>query len=161
MTRALPTSVTVPAGRYVVGDPCYAIADDAWDAWLEAADYQQLNQGKTILEAKVDGHLCVGVTTKYGDGEYCDQYGRSYPVDAGLIGLVPCQVATADVVEDKNSVVLEFSEPVECWYDDETGVIHLGDIEIDTDDAYLDDEDDGYDYEDKDDEYDAGEDEEL
>lgn len=136
------TKATLPAGEYVVGDPCYAIPEHRWAEWLEAADYT--NQ-RHILVAELDGVPAVGVGTAFGDGFYHDQDGRAYPVDAGLIGLVPTSLAVGD-----HSVVVTFDKPVECWYDD--GTIHLGDIVIETDED-LDDEDDDYldEYDDEDD----------
>lgn len=122
------TSATVPPGTYVVGDPCYSIPDDKWMDWLEAADFTVADRNH-VLFAEVDGHPCVGVSTAYGDGEYEGSDGNSYPVDAGLIGLVAIEVADKRSVDPR--VEVTFDSPVECSFED--GVIHLGPILIDTD----------------------------
>jgi hypothetical protein len=136
---------TLPAGRYVVGDPCYAIPDNKWMEWLEAADYM-IQDREHVLLADVFGYPCVGVSTMYGDGMYVDDNGHNFPVDAGLIGLVPTAVAPVSVLKDPETVIVELKTPAECRYED--GVIVLGDIRIDTGDQ-SDDEDEEYDDDDE------------
>jgi hypothetical protein len=58
-------SVAMPAGRYWVGDPCYAVPSERWMEWLEAADY--MNAGRYLL-AELDGRSVLGIGTAYGDG---------------------------------------------------------------------------------------------
>lgn len=123
--------VTLPPGRYVVGDPCYSIADDAWMEWLEAADYTNKHRDH-ILAAPVRGRMAVGIHTAWGDGIYYGSDGSQFPVDAGLIGLVPIQVA------DKNDlgpgrVIIDIDHEIEVYPRDDLGVITLGPIEIETD----------------------------
>jgi hypothetical protein len=129
---------TVPAGDYYVGDPCYSVPDDLWMAWLEAADYTTPGR-EHVLVADIDGHPAVGVSTAFGDGVYEDWEGREYPVDAGLIGLVPVRVAkddgqtTWDHSPDMNyRHRVTFTEPATCYHED--GTIHLGPITIETGD---------------------------
>ena len=128
-----PTLIAVlPAGRYIVGDPCYSIgADHAdWMTWLEAADYGQ-NDRNHVLVAPYNGHLCVGVSTAYGDGEYADNLGNLHGVDAGLIGVV--HVDAADCESVSPPVVVDFPDEFECYYDDQT--IVLGHVRIYTGDS--------------------------
>lgn len=136
--------VTIPPGRYVIGDPCYSVPDDRWMEWLEAADYTEVGRG--VLYAEIDGHHVVGVSTAHGDGGYESSEGHSLGVDAGLIGLVPEAFAENNTSSEFD--VVEFTEPVTCRYDN--GVIHLGHIEIDTDPSvtHNEDEDDDWDEED-------------
>jgi hypothetical protein len=115
----------MPAGEYWVGDPCYAVADERWMEWLEAADYMSEPQ---ILLAELDGKPVIGISTAYGDGEYLDEQGRSYPVDAGLIGLTPVELVTGEPSEMHK---VTFANDITCSYDD--GTINLGNISIDTD----------------------------
>lgn len=123
--------VRMPAGTYLVGDPCYAVADDRWMEWLESANFRDDGQ---VLIAELDGHPVLGIGTAHGDGVYTDEDGKRYPVDAGLIGLVPIEVAGGALTlrSDLNHVVT-FNGPFDCRYDD--GVIRLGHIVIDTDPA--------------------------
>ena len=82
-------TVLIRAGQYVLGDPCYTTPDDDWLPLLESCDYfrgspvADIGGGKTIL----------GFGTMHGDGCYYDNFGSSYPVDAGLLGLVPIEYA--------------------------------------------------------------------
>lgn len=118
---------TVPPGVYLVGDPCYSVPDDLWMEWLEEADYTNGDR-RHVLAAKIDGHEVVGVSTAHGDGVYYDGEGREYGVDAGLLGLVPVEVAKEE--PDMDLPLLTLTEPADCYYDD--GIVHLGPIEINT-----------------------------
>jgi hypothetical protein len=129
------TRVTVPAGTYVVGDPCYTVPGDAWMAWLEASDYDIPGRYHVLAayvttttltktgKERTRKHLCVGISTAYGDGCYEDAEGREYAVDAGLIGLVPAGVFTDRYPDVDLTNTVTFNGPVTCWYD--AGVIHF------------------------------------
>lgn len=124
-------SVTMPAGIYIVGDPCYAVPSDRWMEWLEAADY--MNERRYLL-AELDGMPVLGIGTAHGDGRFGDENGNLYPVDAGLIGLVPVELGTEEqkkYSEKNRSPVVTFDKDFECSYED--GAIRLGHIAIDTD----------------------------
>ena len=122
--------VTIPAGRYYLGDPCYVIRDDDWIPLLENCDYFRNPVGK------VGGYDILAFSTKHGDGTYSDKRGNKYDVDAGLIGLVPVAYGGR---EHENREV-KFESPTLCWNDD--GVLHFGGITINTD-AWLDQYEDG------------------
>lgn len=119
-------SVIMPAGKYYVGDPCYACPDERWLEWLKAANFE--DEGR-YLAATLDGHALLGIGTMYGDGSYLGSDGKDYPVDAGLLGLVPVEVA--DITGYKDMEIVEFPDDFTCTWDD-SGVITLGHIEIDT-----------------------------
>lgn len=123
-------SAVVPPGTYVVGDPCYSVPDERWMEWLEAADYRNEHRDH-ILAAELDGRMVVGVHTSYGDGEYQDTLGNSFGVDAGLIGLVPIEVADKNSVGDERVLVVLDEETEIGILED--GIITLGPHEIDTD----------------------------
>lgn len=120
------TEVVMPAGEYWVGDPCYSVPNDRWMEWLEAADYEN---ERTILLAELSEKPVLGINTAYGDGEYMDESGNSYPVDAGLIGLTPVELATESAPFGSHRVY--FANDFTCSYND--GTITLGHINIDTD----------------------------
>lgn len=128
--RGEVTVAIIPAGAYIVGDPCYFVPDDQWQPWLEAANYTYPSR-EHVLHAPVHGHPVVGVSTAYGDGVYVDEQGREYPVDAGLIGLTPIALAATDWRRDLGHLVT-FDTEIACRYDD--GKIHLGPITINTGD---------------------------
>lgn len=136
--------VTMPAGSYWVGDPCYAVPNEDWMPWLEAADY--MNERRYLL-ATIDGWECrevLGIGTAHGDGVYLDQSCREYPVDAGLIGVVPEEICQ----EGPFGMHWEhFDVPFLCTYTG-SGEIRIGHLVIETDpqgdDSWIDSfEDDG------------------
>lgn len=133
------TGATMPAGRYFVGDPCYAVPNEYWMDWLRdsykngGADFDARTGGSPkVLLAEIKGHPVLGIGTAHGDGVYGGSDGFAYGVDAGLIGLVPMSLPGAeDEVRAYLGTVVEFEEPFECRY--EGGTIILGHIRIETD----------------------------
>ena len=115
--------IIVPAGKYYVGDPCYAF-NEGWIPLLESCDY---------FDRPAAANGVVAFSTAYGDGVYHDGDGRRYMVDAGLIGIVPVDVAECEEVTGMHLV--EFTTPVRC--DSDEGVISFKAdnvrIEINTD----------------------------
>ena len=71
---------------FYIGDICYALADDIYDGIWGKWGYCD---GKYSTP---DGFAFAVAGTAYGDGEYVDQAGRLYGVDAGVIGLVPLEL---------------------------------------------------------------------
>lgn len=120
-------SVTMPAGEYWVGDPCYAIRDDAWMEWLRDADYE--NERRFLL-GHINGIPAVGVGTAYGDGTYLDEDYREYPVDAGLIGAVPHELAKTNITGMHR---FRFNRDFIVTYEEDHGTIVIGHIRIETD----------------------------
>lgn len=133
MSNAPVSSAIVPAGTYVVGDPCYSIPNDLWMEWLEAADNRNIDRSH-VLQATVNGMVAVGVRTYGGDGCFPGNDGNEYPVDAGLIGLVPIEVADKNSMGDAR-VVVTFDTAVTC-FNDMDGNITLGHIVIATGDLW-------------------------
>lgn len=129
-------SVTLPAGRYVVGDPCYHVPDGEWNAVLEQSDFFE---GQCWANFKTGAGLIgtvVAFGTAYGDGVYEDAAGREYGVDAGLIGVIPLHDVGA-ALDLSCAHVIEFSAPFTCQSVD--GVIIFGFVEINTEDTSADD----------------------
>lgn len=120
------SETTLPAGRYWIGDPCYAYEDHGvWMALLESADYTGSHR---ILDAEVPGERFLASGTAFGDGVYLDEDGNEYGVDAGLLGAVPAKDGQR-VPSGMREV--EFTEPFEVGYAE--GKIAIGHIVIDTD----------------------------
>ena len=71
---------------FYVGDICYALNDDIyygiWGKWGYCDGTYSTPDGSAFAVAG----------TRYGDGEFADQKGRLYGVDAGVIGLVPLEL---------------------------------------------------------------------
>lgn len=128
------------AGKYYVGDLCYVFNDEDW------------NQ---ICKIIIDGHSCLQgefnlaenrrfaiFNTAYGDGEYEDQNGHSYSVDAGSIGCTLVDNISADKYENLLDLgnIVEFKEDFNVYERD--GKIFIGHLEIDTDPIYDEDNED-------------------
>lgn len=127
--------VEVPAGHYILGDPCYAVPDDEWMELLESCDYFENPIGKITRRDK-SYYRIVAFGTRWGDGCYDGTDGNMYPVDAGLIGLVPVELLGSDVhaLRGDLSKIVTFDKPVKCSSDGE-GKLRFGHITIDTDPA--------------------------
>lgn len=123
--------VTLPDGHYLIGDLCYLDQEDADELF---ADYQP-GRVRTLH----DGRKYVYLNTAYGDGSYLDQDGAVYYVDSGTIGIIQYD-RLADGPMGRS---VYFPKPFEVY--DEDGVLHFGDVVIDTvaSDEHN-EEDDGY-----------------
>lgn len=124
-------TVTVPAGRYFLGDPCYAVPNEYWTPLLDSCDFFD---GSPVGQANGSQVLAFG--TAWGDGTYNDQHGNSYPVDAGLIGLTP--IALAQQHPDFSTLeglgrFVDFERSTTCTK--EAGVLTFGKYAIDTDES--------------------------
>ena len=113
----------LPAGRYWIGDPCYAIDGADWMQVLEDGEYFNT---PTIIDFK--GFLIGAASTSYGDGTYYDQDGREYGVDSGLLGAVHTGLAKHSI----GGHIVDFPEPFNIGYVAEGGVVVIGHIQIET-----------------------------
>ena len=119
----------LPAGMYFVGDPCYAIDED-WGDVLEDTDFFRAGEGMY----ETCGLTFGAVDTKYGDGEYLDQWGNSYPVDAGLLGAVKLsEDMPEEEVEDlvDRGMIMEMTKPFTITR--QGAIVFVGEVCIDTD----------------------------
>lgn len=90
--------MSMPAGRYYIGDLCYVMNDDEWDDFCKITI-----RGHECLDGEFempDGRRFATYGTKWGDGTYSDNYGNSYSVDAGLIGCIRVEDIRADKYSD-------------------------------------------------------------
>jgi hypothetical protein len=125
------------AGKYYIGDLCY-VMHDRWDEFCALTC-----NGHRVLDGEFnlkDGTRFATYTTMYGDGNYFDEEGKSYDVDAGLIGCV----ALEDINFDDPSNFIAGGRIVEFVKDFTTfssgGVISIGTVCIDTDPEYVEEE---------------------
>lgn len=143
--------MTMPAGKYYVGDLCYVL-HDSWDQVCDLIiDDHSVGDGEFVMK---DGRRFASYGTKWGDGGYFDQYGRDYSVDAGIIGCIRVediddgQQALAEEVGARfGGQIVEFDKPFETYEVD--GKIWIGEVVVDTDpsyDEYEDGEAEGDDY---------------
>lgn len=132
----------MPAGKYYVGDLCY-VMHPQWDEFCELTiSGHETKEGEFSL---ANGTKFAFHGTAYGDGCYEDQFGDSYPVDAGLIGCIKVKDINDPEADMEGGQIIEFDSPFETSYED--GIIYIGHIRINTGD---DDEDDDNEYDDDD-----------
>lgn len=134
----------LPPGRYWVGDPCYAITNDGDDIgiWFRLCDDMFAKEGgergAAVAHDKESGFWFVASSTAHGDGTYEGSDGRTYGVDAGMIGVVPEFFWGEHRIQsywggDAPNYLVDFPEPFSVSYEKEDGRIIIGHIEIVTD----------------------------
>jgi hypothetical protein len=128
-----------PAGKYYIGDPCYAIKDENWIPLLDDTGYLGLHKEKENGEPLVnwdDGlfsyrfRTCFAHGTAYGDGCYMSNTGLEFGVDAGLLSIIPFDVVDGDSIHGGN--IVDFNNCFMVWEED--GTFHFGNIVIPTKD---------------------------
>jgi hypothetical protein len=124
-------------GKYYIGDLCYVMHSE-WDEFcLLTIVGDKVLDGEFNLK---DGRRFATFTTMYGDGNYFDQNGKSYDVDAGLIGCI--RLDDIDLTNPENSLVggniVEFVQPFSTFT--AGGEIRIGNVLIDTDPAEVEEE---------------------
>ena len=129
--------MTMPAGRYYIGDLCYVMHPE-WDECCELffpPGYTSRGaEGELTLQ---DGRRFASFGTAFGDGEYYNNMGTSHLVDSGSIGCIRVEDIhdnTYDNVEELGAVV-EFAEPFEVEKISR-GLLKFGHVEIETDPVY-------------------------
>jgi hypothetical protein len=135
-------TVKLAAGRYIIGDPCYHIPGDQWDAVNDQSNcfaFRPLANFTTF-----DGRqgTVVAFQTFEGDGLYKDLVDREFPVDSGLIGIIPFGDIDPRELNLKGAHAIEFTAPFTCRETNE-GTLIFGYIEINTADETSDDLNDG------------------
>jgi hypothetical protein len=148
----LPAAVTLPAGLYIVTDPCYAYPKKHWDKFCNEA-----YTGHTCNMPDMFSHRggeFYAFPTAFGDGIY-SVYGPmegDCAVDSGTLALIPVELieqwrsATKIRKLMKRGMVslVELHEETALEFDG--GNLKFGDYEIITDGSDLEDEEDDEDY---------------
>lgn len=78
---------------FYIGDICYALSDAIYRGFW--GDEMGFEDGVHTVPGIGLRFAVAG--TAYGDGEYEDEEGNVYGVDAGVIGLVPVELVEKDV----------------------------------------------------------------
>ena len=124
-------------GKYYIGDLCYVMHGE-WDEFCSLTIV-----GDKVLDGEFnlkDGRRFATFTTQWGDGNYFDQNGKSYDVDAGLIGCI--RLDDIDLTNPENSLIggniVEFIQPFSTF--EAGGEIRIGNVLIDTDPAEVEEE---------------------
>ena len=77
---------------FYIGDICYVLDERVYqEIW---GNVHGFTNGK-FTDPQTNMSFAVA-DTRYGDGEYSDNKGRLYGVDAGVIGLVPAELIRFD-----------------------------------------------------------------
>ena len=130
----------LPAGKYWIGDLCYVLTEDIGFDWSEFCEWifdGDPSGRRQEGPCAYDNKLLSFHGTAWGDGEYFDQFGNAYGVDAGMIGCVRVEDIDIELVQSNYpsdfylGFVHEFKEPFTTRY--EKGKIIIGHVEIDTD----------------------------
>ena len=124
----------MPAGDYYIGDLCYVMHkewDEVCSLFFKGNTNGSCNQGEFVLK---DGRRFAGYNTKWGDGEYRDQFNNRYLVDSGCIGCI----LVSDIVEmDKRNIdlgnVIKMAKEFDTSNID--GLISFNNITIETNDV--------------------------
>lgn len=121
----------IKAGEYYLGDPCYCFAHgtESWRELLNSCRCFEYTMG--IL----NNSYVLAFNTMYGDGTYIDNNGYNYPVDSGLIGLVPVNLIEENSTFSKNNEcgrIVEFKKDFICT--NINGCMTFNDIIIETND---------------------------
>lgn len=126
----------LPAGKYWVGDCCYFINDkiDWVDEFCEPSF--KVDDGEPFL---IRGIPLASCSTMYGDGSYKSNIGFNFPVDAGIIGVIPLDLAVEDDRSDLG-VLVDFTQ--DFTVSSNNGTITIGHIEVYTNDQDEDNRDD-------------------
>lgn len=120
--------MTMPAGKYYIGDLCYVMSKD----WGKVCDIiipdNDLRGGEFTLE---DGRGFASYATKHGDGAYKPNVGGFCPVDAGLIGCILINDIAKDEMEGiEDGIIVDMPRPFDTG--SQGGVIFFGNVVIDT-----------------------------
>lgn len=151
-------SATYPAGKYFIGDICYALSSVVYElVWGDVHNYKP---GTYEAEYLGKRNKFTVNHTKWGDGIYLDKLsGKDYLVDAGVIGIVPydlCKQANivdgviegGHFIESSSEVVFESFDGIFVisydTTDERTNMIIIDTVNLDSDE---DDDDDSEDEE--------------
>lgn len=72
---------------FYIGDLCYGASDDTYQV------YDQNGFDDGIYEDPKTGLKFAVASTAYGDGEFEDEHGNKYGVDAGNLSIIPYEIA--------------------------------------------------------------------
>lgn len=121
--------VVVPAGEYVLGDPCYSVPEARWSELLHSCGYFD-----ECPVGRIDDREVLAFGTAHGDGCYRGPGGAELCVDSGLIGLVPADLpGLRDEYARDLTCRVRFSRPAVCERTAD-GVLYFGSFCVDTSD---------------------------
>jgi hypothetical protein len=136
--------MTMPAGRYYIGDLCYVMHpewDECCELFFPPGHPPRGVEGEFTLK---DGRRFASFSTAYGDGTYSSNTGTSHSVDSGSIGCIRAEdIRDSEYTSEylaKLGAFVEFTEPFEVSNDQ--GLLTFGHVQIKTAGGYEHDEED-------------------
>ena len=128
--------MTMPAGKFYIGDLCY-VMHDVWDEAVSLM-FPDNHSGRGVDGEFVlrDGRRFANFGTRWGDGTYTSNIRTRHLVDSGSIGCIRVEDIrdnTYDNIETLGAVV-EFAQPFEVSED--SGLICFDAVEIETNPEY-------------------------
>lgn len=131
--------MTMPAGRYYIGDLCYVMHDEWDEACAMFFPTYQSGRGVEGEFTLKDGRRFASFGTAFGDGEYYNNMGTSHCVDSGSIGCILIEDIRDNKVTSDNikalGAIVEFTEPFEVEKIGR-GLLKFGHVAIDTDELF-------------------------
>lgn len=108
-------SATYPAGKYYIGDVCYALDDDVYHRqWGQKYHY---DVGTHVIQYNGAQDIITMNYTAFGDGLYVDELSNlEFCVDSGTIGIVPFSLCSTKNIKDnkiKGGHFIESASPIE------------------------------------------------
>ena len=141
----------IPAGEYLIIDPCYVVQNARWPQIVDAF-YAREGEHAYITDPKTGMQFAMS-STYHGDGIYLDAEGYEYGVDSGTLGCLPVAMISkrmlATLAKQRGCCSgrrVTFTEPVPFVPCNAKGLICFGPVVIETnpvDDQEEEDETDG------------------
>ena len=110
---------------FYVGDICYSMYHELYDEfWGDQCGYD--DGIHTIPDDSIvpgtAGFKFAVASTAWGDGTYKDEDGREYPVDAGVIGVLPLELVNFNYYTDGGHI---FELPGSCEFEEYCGIFKI------------------------------------
>lgn len=102
---------TFPAGKYFIGDLCYALPDEIYENIFGGMGYED-----GLYTQNDSNHFFFVASTSFGDGCYQGSDGKEFGVDAGVLSILPA--ATMD--KNDGGHIYDFQYPVTCTFQNGT-----------------------------------------
>lgn len=108
-------NATYPAGKYYIGDICYALDDDVYHTqWGQKYNF---TVGTHVMSSNGVQDAITMNYTAYGDGMYVDDISKlGFNVDSGTIGIVPYNMCCPKNIKDgkiNGGHFIESTSPIE------------------------------------------------
>jgi len=135
--------LSLPAGAYYIGDPCYILNSEVYDRILMPCANRAERNGRDSYEFYSNPkneytQRGVVMSTLEGDGNFASNIGFSFPVDSGQIACIDIACIGIDkriknCIDKKIVYLYTIRKPFDCVRHD-NGVLRFNSISINTGD---------------------------